>query len=392
MVSRPLVGSTTVETCRLRTPVGPVISVSSWKCVANRVGACVVSIRCSLIAQARPKPSYVEVPRPSSSMMTRLFLVVPFKIAPVSSISAMKVLTPRCWQSPAPTRAKMASRTQMRAEVQGTKQPTCAISTHAPTCRMKVDLPPMLGPVMIWNQLSPRRMTQSFLMKSTPSCASTQGCRDPSRDSSPASASTTSGRAYGSGALAAKSANPASTSSSDKRLVRPSHTSTKERATSTTCSTNSFCSSSYFALLSWSRVAARSSCLLVNLMPSLRASMVRYFTPFESLLRTLFSSFWVMRRQRVRMFWALCHSSLIVLSSTRSRSLAAATAHCSTSRSSFSFSSCSRCRSSLYAGAIKYSSGTRSRSTAASTSSSNLHRWSWSCATASSLQYRSCSI
>ncbi len=30
--------------------------------------------------------------------------------------------------------------------------PICAISTARPTWRMKVDLPPMLGPVMMWNQ------------------------------------------------------------------------------------------------------------------------------------------------------------------------------------------------------------------------------------------------
>jgi hypothetical protein len=45
-------------------------------------------------------------------------------MAPVSSISAMKVDTPRAWQSPAPTRAKIASRGAMRAESAGTKQPT----------------------------------------------------------------------------------------------------------------------------------------------------------------------------------------------------------------------------------------------------------------------------
>jgi hypothetical protein len=172
----------------------------------------------------------------------------------------MKVDTPRCWQSPAPTRAKMQSRTAMRASEHGTNAPTCAISTTAPTCarggvrgvegfrvgggrrrglllwggrevpwhaqgrerrvgqarqrparpastlhasrpipilppaptlpaapalpaprhpptwRMKVDLPPMLGPVTIWNQLLPRTISQSLEMNSTPSCASTHGC------------------------------------------------------------------------------------------------------------------------------------------------------------------------------------------------------------------------
>ena len=81
---------------------------------------------------AHPHPH----PHPHTCMYTHTYIkqAHTFKMAPVSSISAMNVLTPRCWQSPAPTRAKMASLVEMRAEVQGTKQPTCAISTHAPTC------------------------------------------------------------------------------------------------------------------------------------------------------------------------------------------------------------------------------------------------------------------
>lgn len=43
------------------------------------------------------------------------------RMAAVSSISAMKVDRPRIWQSPAPTRAYSASRTEMRASEAGTK-------------------------------------------------------------------------------------------------------------------------------------------------------------------------------------------------------------------------------------------------------------------------------
>jgi len=50
----------------------------------------------------------------------------------VSSISAMNVDTPRSWLSPAPTRHKIASATQMSAKVQGTKQPICAIKMATP--------------------------------------------------------------------------------------------------------------------------------------------------------------------------------------------------------------------------------------------------------------------
>jgi hypothetical protein len=43
------------------------------------------------------------------------------------------------------------------------------------TWRMKVLLPPMLGPVMMLNQLLPRCITQSLDTNDTPSCTSTQG-------------------------------------------------------------------------------------------------------------------------------------------------------------------------------------------------------------------------
>lgn len=42
------------------------------------------------------------------------------------------------WQSPAPTRAKMQSRTEMLALTHGTKEPTCAIRTFTPTCKCKL--------------------------------------------------------------------------------------------------------------------------------------------------------------------------------------------------------------------------------------------------------------
>lgn len=48
----------------------------------------------SEMAQASPKPSYVDVPRPSSSMMTKEFCVADLRIVAVSSISAMNVDTP----------------------------------------------------------------------------------------------------------------------------------------------------------------------------------------------------------------------------------------------------------------------------------------------------------
>jgi len=69
-------------------------------------------------------------------MITRLSEVAALRMAEVSSISAMKVETPRIWQSPAPTRAKIASLMLISAPRAGTNIPTCARRTATPTCRM----------------------------------------------------------------------------------------------------------------------------------------------------------------------------------------------------------------------------------------------------------------
>ena len=88
------------------------------------------------MAHASPKPSYVDVPRPSSSMSTSERSVAPLRMVAVSSISAIKVETPRDWQSPAPTRARIESVTEISAESHGTNEPTCASSTLTPAARM----------------------------------------------------------------------------------------------------------------------------------------------------------------------------------------------------------------------------------------------------------------
>lgn len=69
--------------------------VISWKCVANRHKQSISVAKYSAIAHAIPKPSFVEVPRPSSSMIINEFLVAVFSMHEASSISAMKVLIPR---------------------------------------------------------------------------------------------------------------------------------------------------------------------------------------------------------------------------------------------------------------------------------------------------------
>ena len=78
---------------------------------------------CSDTAQARPKPSYVEVPRPSSSMRTREAGVAELRMAWVSTISAMKVDTPSSWQSEAPILTITESITLISALSAATKLP-----------------------------------------------------------------------------------------------------------------------------------------------------------------------------------------------------------------------------------------------------------------------------
>ena len=161
-------------TCRLWT-VGccAASAVSSWKWVANRQKEPILEAMCSLMAQARPKPSYVEVPLPSSSMMMSEFSVAELegdeqgwwekaclpalvwtnscassyrRMAAVSSISDIKVETPLTWLSPAPTLARTLSITLSSAFSHGTKQPIWAIRAITPTWRINVDLPPIFGP------------------------------------------------------------------------------------------------------------------------------------------------------------------------------------------------------------------------------------------------------
>lgn len=86
---------------------------TSWKCVANKQKALILSQICSEIAQAKPKPSYVDVPRPNSSIIIKDLSVAVlnknkkrnngkkerkaayFKIVEVSNISAINVDNPR---------------------------------------------------------------------------------------------------------------------------------------------------------------------------------------------------------------------------------------------------------------------------------------------------------
>ncbi len=123
--------------------------------------------------------------------MTSERLVAWFRMAAVSSISTMNVLRPAARSSDAPMRLNSLSTTPIRARAAGTKDPTWAISTMTATCRRKVDLPAMLGPVSSQSRFVPP-IRQSLATKAWPSAsrsASATGCR-PSRTSSPVPPST----------------------------------------------------------------------------------------------------------------------------------------------------------------------------------------------------------
>jgi hypothetical protein len=89
----------------------------------------------------------VEVPRPTSSRITKLRSVACARIAAVSTISTMKVDRPRARLSDAPTRLNSRSTMPSRALVAGTGLPAWARIAIAAFWRRKVDLPPMFGPV-----------------------------------------------------------------------------------------------------------------------------------------------------------------------------------------------------------------------------------------------------
>ena len=60
----------------------------------------------------------------------------------------MKVDSPRARLSDAPTRVNTRSTMPTRARRAGTNEPICAMTTMSAVCRITVDLPAMLGPVI----------------------------------------------------------------------------------------------------------------------------------------------------------------------------------------------------------------------------------------------------
>ena len=113
--------STRAATCRF---IAPGNFDSSWKCVANKTNDLDTSFKYFDTAQASPNPSCVEVPLPSSSMITRLLSLAALTIHPASIISCIKVEIPLTCASDAPTRHIMELNIgSLLLASQGTKHP-----------------------------------------------------------------------------------------------------------------------------------------------------------------------------------------------------------------------------------------------------------------------------
>ena len=96
----------------------------------------VLAGRWRAMAQASARPSKVVVPRPISSISTRLSSVALCRMLAVSVISTMKVERPPARSSPAPMRVKIRSIGPSTALLAGTKLPMCASSAISATWRM----------------------------------------------------------------------------------------------------------------------------------------------------------------------------------------------------------------------------------------------------------------
>ena len=84
------------------------------------------------------------------------------RMCAVSTISTMKVDRPAVRLSDAPTLENIRSTTPSLAARAGTKLPIWAISDMRATCLMRVDLPDMLGPVMIMKRSASESKVTSF--------------------------------------------------------------------------------------------------------------------------------------------------------------------------------------------------------------------------------------
>mmetsp|Transcript_3946 Transcript_3946/g.10646 ORF Transcript_3946/g.10646 Transcript_3946/m.10646 type:complete len:299 (+) Transcript_3946:454-1350(+) len=217
-----------------------------------------------------PNPSEVDVPRPSSSTMTRERSVAVFRMHEASSISAMKVEIPRSCMSEAPTRHMIESKTGSVALLHGTKQPTWFRSAIRATERMYVLFPPMLGPVMRCRRESSLSMSRSFAMKALSELATTSKWLAPSSLNVVPEASTLA-RTMVQGAVSTTRANAARTSrvpmTSFSRSTTETYVEATESALAASCEDcASYLSSASLKLLfslSSSGVVKMNSCFLM---------------------------------------------------------------------------------------------------------------------------------
>mmetsp|Transcript_7140 Transcript_7140/g.9889 ORF Transcript_7140/g.9889 Transcript_7140/m.9889 type:complete len:243 (+) Transcript_7140:505-1233(+) len=170
---------------------------------------------------AMETPSILEVPRPSSSMITKDLLVILDIMYAVSFISVMKVLILCSISSLVPKRDNSLSRMGMVACNAGTKHPIWAITIINATCFMYTVLPEPLGPLIIC-MLSSELMKRSLGTKEEVSCCcgseDTTACRPALITKGPSSHSM--GRVNGCGFRATKSAKDASISNRATLSVR----------------------------------------------------------------------------------------------------------------------------------------------------------------------------
>ena len=95
------------------------------------------------------KPSNVLVPLPISSRIRRLLGVAFLRILATSVISTINVDCPEARSSDAPTLVNILSTIHILALSAGTNEPVCARRTISAVCLIYVDLPAILGPVII---------------------------------------------------------------------------------------------------------------------------------------------------------------------------------------------------------------------------------------------------
>ena len=113
-------------------------------------------------------PSYVLVPRPSSSKSTSERGDMLFMMFADSLISTINVLSPIEILSLAPTRVKILSTTPMCALSAGTNEPICASNVMSAVWRSSADLPAIFGPVMMMICCESALSNTSLAMYSSP--------------------------------------------------------------------------------------------------------------------------------------------------------------------------------------------------------------------------------